>query len=57
MSFSPIFFALQLPIESQMIGKLPDLLNAEVVLGTVNNVKDAVDWYVTSFWVVFKSLL
>ncbi|XP_076060028.1 U5 small nuclear ribonucleoprotein l(3)72Ab [Oratosquilla oratoria] len=34
----------QLPIESQMIGKLPDLLNAEVVLGSVQNVRDAVNW-------------
>lgn len=29
----------QLPIESQMVGKLPDMLNAEVVLGNVQNVK------------------
>lgn len=34
----------QLPIESQMISKLPDSLNAEIVLGTVQNVKDAVTW-------------
>lgn len=34
----------QLPIESQMISKLPDMLNAEIVLGTVQNVKDAVTW-------------
>lgn len=34
----------QLPIESQFIGKLSDNLNAEVVLGTVQNVKEAVDW-------------
>nr|KAG5691791.1 hypothetical protein BaRGS_003187 [Batillaria attramentaria] len=34
----------QLPIESQFISKLPDNLNAEVVLGTVQNVKEAVDW-------------
>ncbi len=27
-----------------MIGKLPDCLNAEVVLGTVNNVKEAMEW-------------
>ncbi|XP_055327556.1 U5 small nuclear ribonucleoprotein 200 kDa helicase-like [Paramacrobiotus metropolitanus] len=33
-----------LPIESQMIGKLADLLNAEIVLGTIQTVKDAVDW-------------
>ncbi|KAI6238035.1 hypothetical protein M3Y99_00730500 [Aphelenchoides fujianensis] len=34
----------QLPVESQMISKLPDMLNAEVVLGTINNVNDAMDW-------------
>lgn len=39
----------QLPIESQFIGKLADNLNAEVVLGTVQNVKEAVDW-LGNFW-------
>nr|NVI75572.1 lethal (3) 72Ab [Cucujiformia] len=34
----------QFPIESQMISKLPDMLNAEIVLGTVQNVRDAVTW-------------
>ncbi|VDP05372.1 unnamed protein product [Soboliphyme baturini] len=34
----------QLPIESQLISKLPDCLNAEIVLGTMNNVREAVDW-------------
>ncbi|KAF7288035.1 hypothetical protein GWI33_000089 [Rhynchophorus ferrugineus] len=34
----------QLPIESQLISKLPDMLNAEIVLGTVQNVRDAVNW-------------
>eukprot|EP01125_Pyxidicula_operculata_P014589 TRINITY_DN4878_c0_g1_i1.p1 TRINITY_DN4878_c0_g1~~TRINITY_DN4878_c0_g1_i1.p1 ORF type:complete len:2162 (+),score=668.51 TRINITY_DN4878_c0_g1_i1:53-6538(+) len=34
----------QLPIESQFIGKLADNLNAEIVLGTVQNVKEAVNW-------------
>merc|ERR550534_1909042 len=34
----------QLPVESQMVSKLPDMLNAEIVSGTVQNVKDAVDW-------------
>lgn len=29
----------QLPIESQMVSKLPDMLNAEVVLGNVQNSK------------------
>lgn len=34
----------QLPIESQLVSKLPDLLNAEIVLGNIQNVKDAVAW-------------
>ncbi|KAK0677367.1 U520 helicase, partial [Pygoscelis papua] len=43
----------QLPIESQMVSKLPDMLNAETVLGNVQNAKasaslcfphDAVNW-------------
>ncbi|MGH0130564.1 UNVERIFIED_CONTAM: hypothetical protein FKN15_015415 [Acipenser sinensis] len=34
----------QLPIESQMVSKLPDMLNAEVVLGNVQSAKDAVNW-------------
>eukprot|EP00164_Ancoracysta_twista_P005304 GFYU01007260.1.p1 GENE.GFYU01007260.1~~GFYU01007260.1.p1 ORF type:complete len:2145 (-),score=864.44 GFYU01007260.1:262-6696(-) len=34
----------QLPIESQLISKLPDMLNGEIVLGTIQSVKDAVEW-------------
>lgn len=34
----------QLPIESQFISKLIDNLNAEIVLGTIQNAKDAVEW-------------
>ncbi|CAI9738835.1 small nuclear ribonucleoprotein 200 kDa helicase-like [Octopus vulgaris] len=34
----------QLPIESQFITKLADNLNAEVVLGTVQNMKEAINW-------------
>nr|MBE5726297.1 lethal (3) 72Ab [Cucujiformia] len=34
----------QLPIESQLITKLPDMLNAEIILGTIQNMKDAVTW-------------
>uniref|UniRef100_A0A8C4RBC9 Activating signal cointegrator 1 complex subunit 3 n=1 Tax=Eptatretus burgeri TaxID=7764 RepID=A0A8C4RBC9_EPTBU len=34
----------QLPIESQLISRLPDVLNAEVVLGNVTNTKEAVNW-------------
>ena len=38
------FLATQLPVESQFISKLADNLNAEIVLGTVQNAKDAVNW-------------
>ncbi|GBP32714.1 Putative U5 small nuclear ribonucleoprotein 200 kDa helicase [Eumeta japonica] len=34
----------QLPIESQLVTKLPDMLNAEIVLGSIQNIKDAVTW-------------
>jgi len=34
----------QLPIESQMLSCLPDTLNAELVLGTIQSRADAVDW-------------
>uniref|UniRef100_A0A7S2ZN48 Uncharacterized protein n=1 Tax=Rhodosorus marinus TaxID=101924 RepID=A0A7S2ZN48_9RHOD len=34
----------QLPIESQMLSRLPDSLNAEIALGTVSNVKEASIW-------------
>lgn len=34
----------QAPIESQFIARLPDHLNAEIVLGTVSNVQDALQW-------------
>ncbi|KAK5965871.1 U5 small nuclear ribonucleoprotein helicase [Trichostrongylus colubriformis] len=34
----------QLPVESQLISRLPDMLNAEVVLGTISSVSDAMSW-------------
>jgi len=40
---------IQLPIESQLIKTLPDHLNAEIVLGTVQTIQDAVDWLSYSF--------
>ncbi|KAL9184266.1 hypothetical protein ACHAXT_002352 [Thalassiosira profunda] len=40
---------LQLPVESQMIKTLPDHLNAEVVLGTVQTISEAVDWLSYTF--------
>ncbi|KAK0183322.1 hypothetical protein PV327_001373 [Microctonus hyperodae] len=34
----------QLPIESQLVSRMPDMLNAEIVLGTIQNIRDAVTW-------------
>lgn len=34
----------QLPIESQMIKKLPDSLNAEIVLGNISTISEAANW-------------
>jgi pre-mRNA-splicing helicase BRR2 len=34
----------QLPVESQFVSKLADNLNAEIVLGTVQNAREAVNW-------------
>jgi activating signal cointegrator complex subunit 3 len=34
----------QLPIESQFIKELPNHLNAEIILGTVTNLHEAVEW-------------
>ncbi|KAJ5899862.1 hypothetical protein N7495_004606 [Penicillium taxi] len=34
----------QLPIESQLVGKLADSLNAEIVLGNVRNRDEGVEW-------------
>ena len=34
----------QLPIESQYVGTVPDNLNAEVVLGSVQNLQEAANW-------------
>ena len=34
----------QLPIESQFVKRLADHLNAEIVLGTVTNIQEAVTW-------------
>ncbi|CAA0806975.1 U5 small nuclear ribonucleoprotein helicase-putative [Striga hermonthica] len=42
----------QLPIESQFISKLADQLNAEIVLGTVQNAREACKWLLyTYLWV------
>lgn len=42
--YSTNFVIFQLPVESQVISRLADMLNAEVVLGTINNVSDAMTW-------------
>eukprot|EP01138_Halocafeteria_seosinensis_P016461 gb/GECG01016792.1/.p1 GENE.gb/GECG01016792.1/~~gb/GECG01016792.1/.p1 ORF type:complete len:2228 (+),score=336.86 gb/GECG01016792.1/:1-6684(+) len=34
----------QLPIESQMMKRLADSINAEVVLGTISNLQEAAEW-------------
>jgi len=34
----------QMPIESQFISALPNHLNAEIILGTVTNLKEAIAW-------------
>lgn len=39
-----LYLFLQLPVESQFISKLADNLNAEIVLGSVQNAKEAVHW-------------
>ena len=39
----------QLPVESQMVGKLADNLNAEVVTGSIRSVKEAVQWLSYTF--------
>ncbi|XP_074028472.1 activating signal cointegrator 1 complex subunit obelus isoform X3 [Leptinotarsa decemlineata] len=39
----------QTPIESQFLNCIPDNLNAEVVLGTVSNVKEAMEWLANTF--------
>ncbi|KAF7458842.1 U5 small nuclear ribonucleoprotein 200 kDa helicase [Cryptosporidium felis] len=39
----------QLNIESQLIPKLPDLINAEIVLGTLQTREDVLDWIRRTF--------
>lgn len=34
----------QLPVESQYVSKLADNLNAEIVLGSIHNMQEAVEW-------------
>ena len=39
----------QLPVESQLVKALPDHLNAEIVLGNVQSIAEAVEWLSYSF--------
>ncbi|OMO90989.1 hypothetical protein COLO4_18725 [Corchorus olitorius] len=39
----------QLPIESQFVSKLADQLNAEIVLGTVQNTREACNWIADTY--------
>ncbi|UKJ88638.1 U5 small nuclear ribonucleoprotein-specific helicase [Theileria orientalis] len=39
----------QLPIESQLVAKLPEVLNAEVVLRNVTNLQQALKWIKTTY--------
>ncbi|CAG9864266.1 unnamed protein product, partial [Phyllotreta striolata] len=39
----------QVPIESQFLKCIPDNLNAEIVLGTVSNIKEAMEWLANTF--------
>lgn len=34
----------QLPVESKLIGRLPDFINSECVIGNIESLEDAVDW-------------
>lgn len=34
----------QLPVESQFIKRLPDMMNAEIVLGNIASIRDAITW-------------
>jgi pre-mRNA-splicing helicase BRR2 len=44
MQYYMSLFNEQLPIESQYVATIPDNMNAEAVLGTVQNLKDASAW-------------
>jgi activating signal cointegrator complex subunit 3 len=46
----------QTPIESQFINRLDDNLNAEIVLGTVTNVQEAVRWLDFTYFMIRAKL-
>eukprot|EP00375_Theileria_parva_P000202 XP_762871.1 ATP-dependent RNA helicase [Theileria parva strain Muguga] len=39
----------QLPIESQLIAKLPEVLNSEIVLRNITNLQQALEWIKTTY--------
>lgn len=39
----------QQPIESSLLGSLPEILNAEVVLGNIQNIKEACEWFLKTY--------
>ncbi|XP_060529591.1 activating signal cointegrator 1 complex subunit 3 isoform X2 [Cylas formicarius] len=39
----------QVPIESQFLSCIPDNLNAEIILGTVSNIREAMEWLANTF--------
>lgn len=51
-TFYICLFQIQAPIESGFIKSLADHLNAEIVNGTVNNIKEAVTWLSYTFMFV-----
>ena len=42
----------QLPIESQMMSKLPDIMLSEIVLGTIVNAKEAIEWLTYTYFYI-----
>ena len=46
----------QSPIESGLVKSLPDHMNAEIVNGTINDVKEAISWLGYTFLMVSSQL-
>ncbi|KAK9889219.1 hypothetical protein WA026_004497 [Henosepilachna vigintioctopunctata] len=49
MSFYMNMLMSQSPIESRFLDKLPDNLNGEIVLGTISNLKEALEWLQSTY--------
>ena len=39
----------QLPIESQLMARLADIINAEIVLGSISSLEDAISWLASTY--------